>query len=77
VGREGSALVLGKHCGRSAVRRRLQDLGVIVDEACLTSIVERLKSLADRQKLVTDRDLIALAAATFVLPATPEPTEVV
>ena len=76
VGREGSALVLGKHCGRSAVRRRLQDLGVLVDEACLTSIFERLKSLADRQKLVTDRDLIALATATFVLPATPEPTEV-
>jgi len=76
VGREGSALVLGKHCGRSAVRRRLQDLGVLVDEACLTSIFERLKSLADRQKLVTDRDLVAVATAPFVLPATPEPTEV-
>jgi 2-isopropylmalate synthase len=76
VGQEGSALVLGKHCGRSAVRRRLEDLGVLVDEACLTSIFQQLKSLADRQKLVTDRDLIALATATFVLPATPEPTEV-
>src|SRR5205814_1010278 len=32
VGHDGNALVLGKHCGRSAVRRRLEQLGLSVDE---------------------------------------------
>jgi 2-isopropylmalate synthase len=74
VGQEGSALVLGKHCGRSAVRRRLDELGVRVDEAHFISIFERLKSLADRQKLVTDHDLVALVA--MCAPHVPEQTEV-
>jgi 2-isopropylmalate synthase len=75
VGHDGSSLVLGKHCGRSAVRRRLEELGVNVDEALFADIFDRLKALADRQKLVTDRDLIALAAAV-AQPAFGEPTEV-
>ena len=74
AGHGGSALVLGKHCGRSAVRRRLDELGVRADEAQFISIFERLKSLADRQKLVTDQDLVALAA--MCAPQIPEPTEV-
>ena len=74
VGHGGSALVLGKHYGRSAVRRRLDELGVRADEAQFISIFERLKSLADRQKLVTDQDLVALAA--MCAPQIPEPTEV-
>ena len=76
VGQDASALVLGKHCGRSAVRRRLEELGMRIDDAQFISIFERLKSLADRQKRVTDHDLIALATATFALPAVAEPTEV-
>jgi len=75
VGHDGSSLVLGKHCGRSAVRCRLEELGVKVDEAFFNDIFERLKALADRQKLVTDRDLIALATAV-AQPAFGEPTEV-
>ena len=76
VGHDGSALVLGKHCGRSAVRRRLEELGMRVDDAQVISIFERLKSLADRQKLITDHDLIALATAAFAMPTVAEPTEV-
>jgi 2-isopropylmalate synthase len=76
VGHDGSTLVLGKHCGRSAVRRRLEELGVKVDEALFADIFDRLKALADRQKLVTDRDLIALATAAVAQPALGEPTEV-
>ena len=76
VGHDGSTLVLGKHCGRSAVRRRLEELGVKVDEALFVDIFDRLKALADQQKLVTDRDLIALATAAVALPTLGEPTEV-
>ena len=76
VGHDGSTLVLGKHCGRSAVRRRLEELGVKVDDALSIDIFHRLKALADQQKLVTDRDLIALATAAVALPTRGEPTEV-
>jgi 2-isopropylmalate synthase len=74
VGHDGNVLVLGKHCGRSAVRRRLEELGVYCGESELVSIFERLKALADRQKVVSDRDLIALAR---MRPAHTEPTEAV
>jgi 2-isopropylmalate synthase len=76
VGHDGNALVLGKHCGRSAVRRRLELLGVSVDDANLISVFDRLKALADRQKIITDQDLLVLATATSVLPALAEATEV-
>ena len=76
VGHDGSTLVLGKHCGRSAVRRRLEELGVKVDEGLFDDIFDHLKALADQQKLVTDRDLIALATAAVALPTLGEPTEV-
>jgi 2-isopropylmalate synthase len=76
VGHDGNALVLGKHCGRSAVRRRLEDLGLIVDENSFNAVFDRLKALADRQKNVSDRDLIALATSAIRLPRVAEPTEV-
>ena len=76
VGHDRNALVLGKHCGRSAVRRRLEELGVSVDETTFMNVFERLKALADRQKTVTDGDLMSLATATYALPAHEEPTEV-
>ena len=63
VGHDGNVLVLGKHSGRNAVRRRLEQLGLSVDEASFISVFDRLKELADQQKIVTDRDLVALATA--------------
>jgi len=76
VGRDGNALVLGKHCGRSAVRRRLEELGVSTDEKTFNALFDRVKALADRQKIVSDHDLIALANATVATSVAAEPTEV-
>jgi len=61
VGLDGNALVLGKHCGRNAVRRRLEELGLRLDEAGVGTVLAHLKLLADRQKVVSDQDLLALA----------------
>ena len=63
VGLDGNALVLGKHCGRNAVRRRLEQLGLRLDEAGVGTVFAHLKLLADRQKVVSDQDLLALALA--------------
>ena len=74
VGRDGNALVLGKHCGRNAVRRRLEELGLRLDEAGVHSVFAHLKVLADRQKVVSDQDLVALALAA--VPGSPSSVEV-
>jgi 2-isopropylmalate synthase len=74
VGRDGNALVLGKHCGRNAVRRRLEELGLRLDEAGVGAVFDHLKLLADRQKIVSDQDLLALALAA--LPTQPPTVEV-
>jgi 2-isopropylmalate synthase len=76
VGRDGNILVLGKHCGRSAVRRRLEELAFDLDETGLTIVFDRLKLLADRQKVVTDQDLVALATAAAARTSLTAPVEV-
>lgn len=60
VGRE-RRLVLGKHAGRAGVRAALDEHGVDVDEAAIDRIVERVKELGERDKRVTDTDLLAIA----------------
>jgi 2-isopropylmalate synthase len=61
VGVEATRLVLGKHSGRAALRKRLEALGHAPDEAALEDIFARFKVLADQQHEIHDRDLDALA----------------
>jgi 2-isopropylmalate synthase len=61
VGRPGSELVLGKHSGRHGLAARLNRLGLELDEAALGRVFARFKALADRQRVVDDGDLLALA----------------
>jgi len=67
-------LVLGKHSGRHAIRRRLSELGYELSAEDLNRAFMRFKALADKKKEVFDDDLIALvedevsaAPETFVL----------
>ncbi len=60
VGRE-RRLVLGKHAGRAGVRAALQEHGVEVSEDELTAVFDRVKELGERDKRVTDADLLAIA----------------
>jgi 2-isopropylmalate synthase len=61
VGVSRSQLVLGKHSGRAALGDRLQELGIVLDEAALNQAFARFKALADRKKEVFDADLEAIA----------------
>jgi 2-isopropylmalate synthase len=63
VGVEATRLVLGKHSGRAALRKRLQALGHAPDEAALDDIFARFKVLADQRHEIHDRDLDLLARA--------------
>lgn len=61
VGISGAGIVLGKHSGRHALRRRLVDLGFSLSEKRVNGIFARFKDLADKKKEVFDDDLVALA----------------
>jgi 2-isopropylmalate synthase len=62
VGLKRSELVLGKHSGRHALRKKLEDLGFTLDDAGLDSAFHRFKDLADQKKNITDDDLRGLIA---------------
>jgi 2-isopropylmalate synthase len=60
VGLSASALVLGKHSGRHAFKKRLEELGHELDDEKLNRAFERFKALADLKKEVFDEDLDAI-----------------
>lgn len=60
VGWTQSKLVLGKHSGRHAFRKRLQDLGHELEEAEFEKAFEAFKTLADKKKEIFDDDLEVL-----------------
>jgi 2-isopropylmalate synthase len=60
VGLTKSELVMGKHSGRHAFRKRLEGLGHKLGENELQDAFIRFKDLADHQKHIGDDDLHAL-----------------
>jgi len=60
IGLPTNRLVLGKHSGRHAFRKALEDQGVRLDEAALDHVFKRFKVLADRKKQVALEDILAL-----------------
>jgi len=61
VGAEGTRFVLGKRSGRQALRNRLEELGLLLNQDELNHAFVEFKVLADRQKEVSDDDLRELA----------------
>ena len=61
VGADGSSLVMGKHSGRHALRQRLSAMGYELDDERFLEVFARFKALADRKKIVGERDLAVLA----------------
>jgi len=60
IGIPQNRMVLGKHSGRHAFEERLKDLGLSVDTNALEKIFSDFKDLADKKKVVSDRDIEAL-----------------
>ncbi len=61
VGWTANRMVLGKHSGRNALRKRLAELGVEFEtEDELNRAFERFKDLADKKHEIFDEDLLAL-----------------
>jgi 2-isopropylmalate synthase len=60
VGLRSNAIVLGKHSGRHALSRALEEMGFELDGQALNTAFKRFKEIADRKKQVTAMDLEAL-----------------
>ena len=60
VGLSESKLVMGKHSGRHAFRRKLEELGIEVDAEALDDTFAKFKDLADKKKDIYDEDIVAL-----------------
>jgi len=60
IGIPQNRMVLGKHSGRHAFEERLKDLGLSVNAEAFEKIFADFKDLADKKKVVSDRDIEAL-----------------
>jgi 2-isopropylmalate synthase len=60
VGADGSQIVLGKHSGRHAFFKAVEDLGFELDDAEAQNAFRRFKELADRKGLVSSEDVQAI-----------------
>ncbi len=63
VGWSDNKIVLGKHSGRSALKARLNEIGIQLDgEEALNAAFSRFKDVADRKHEIFDEDLRAIAS---------------
>jgi 2-isopropylmalate synthase len=60
VGVPRATLVLGKHSGRHAVQQRCEELGVKLDRPELDRVYRGVIAHADREKTVSDADLLKI-----------------
>jgi len=60
IGLVKSSLVMGKHSGRHAFKKKLEELGYELGDNALNEAFVRFKGLADKKKDVLDEDLLAL-----------------
>ena len=60
VGITQSQIVMGKHSGRAALKNKLTEWQIEIDEDAFLRCFEAFKSLCDRKKNVTEEDLLTL-----------------
>jgi len=62
IGKASNELVLGKHSGRHAFRKRLEELSIEIDGEEFQRAFRRFKDLADAKKVIYNEDLEVIAA---------------
>ncbi len=73
IGLSQNKLVLGKHSGRHAFEQRLETLGYNLSKEKINSFFDSFKELADKKKVVYDRDIEAIVTKdTIKIPQTYE-----
>ncbi|MFP4655060.1 MAG: 2-isopropylmalate synthase [Methanohalobium sp.] len=62
-------IVLGKHAGKHAIKKSLETAGVYPTDEQLNEIIDRIKSIADKGKRITDADLYTIASTVMGKPS--------
>ena len=60
VGIKHSTLVLGKHSGRHALKKRFEELGYSLSSEEIENVYKEFTRLADKKKEILDEDLVAI-----------------
>ncbi len=60
IGLDRNAIVLGKHSGRHAFKKKIEELGFSLGDEEINKAFERFKILADKKKEITDDDIRVL-----------------
>ena len=68
IGLHQSRLVLGKHSGRHALGKKLEEMGYHLSQDKLKEVFTRFKDLADKKKTVTEADMEALVGDELYQP---------
>jgi 2-isopropylmalate synthase len=68
IGKASNELVMGKHSGRHAFRKRLEELGIDIDGEEFQRAFQRFKDLADAKKTIYNEDLEAIVADSVTIP---------
>ena len=64
VGLECNSIVLGKHSGRFALRKKLENMGYNLAKDDINRIYVKVTRLADKQKIINDYDLMDILTET-------------
>jgi 2-isopropylmalate synthase len=71
IGLTENKMVLGKHSGRHAFVDRIVSMGYTLEQSAVDKAFEEFKALADKKKVVTDRDIETLVLRkTIQIPET-------
>lgn len=68
IGLSQSTLVLGKHSGKHALGKKLEEMGYHVSPEKLKEVFSRFKELADKKKTVSEADIEALVSDELYQP---------
>ncbi|MFW2330952.1 MAG: 2-isopropylmalate synthase [Nitrospinota bacterium] len=71
IGAKESKLILGKHSGRHAFRKRLESLNITLVKSSFEAAFEKFKALADKKKEIFDADIESLINEEISEPINP------
>ena len=62
IGRSSETLVMGRHSGRHALKRKLESYGVFLEDEQFDKVFEKFTELADKKKEVYDDDILSIVS---------------
>ncbi len=65
IGRSRESLVMGRHSGKAALKEKLEQYNIILDEKQMETLYQKFIVIADKKKEVYDEDLFSLVSGVL------------